>query len=387
MTERIRKSAPAGIAAFACVVALSAFFAVLPAAAGAAGPVWLCKPGIAHNPCEPPNPKVTILSPSGQKLGVRELRRPKQRPIDCFYVYPTVSDQPTPNANLHIDPEERSIALYQAARYSQVCRVFAPMYRQLTLRGISVSGGAPGVAPGGDALLAFNDVLGAWNTYLRRYNHGRGVVLIGHSQGTFLLRELIKDSIDPYPKVRRKLLSAILLGGNVTVKQGQDLGADFQNIGACHAPSQLGCVVAFSTFDAPVPADALFGRTTLPGYQILCTNPAALGGGPAPLKSIVPTAPFAPGTTLSLGVGAVGLNLPPVFTTFVEVDGGYSGQCSSADNANVLQITDAPGSQHLLAIPFPIWGLHLVDANIAQGNLFDLVRREARAWTAARTAR
>ncbi|MEA2457251.1 MAG: hypothetical protein QOC95_223, partial [Thermoleophilaceae bacterium] len=30
-----------------------------------------------------------------------------------------------------------SIALFQAARYSQTCRIFAPMYRQLTLSGIA----------------------------------------------------------------------------------------------------------------------------------------------------------------------------------------------------------------------------------------------------------
>ena len=54
-------------------------------------------------------------------------------------MYPTVSDQKTGNANLHIDPEERSIALYQAARYSQYCKVYAPMYRQVTLAGIGSS--------------------------------------------------------------------------------------------------------------------------------------------------------------------------------------------------------------------------------------------------------
>ncbi len=48
-------------------------------------------------------------------------------------MYPTVSDQPTTLSNRQIDPEERSIALYQAARYSQYCRVFAPMYRQVTV--------------------------------------------------------------------------------------------------------------------------------------------------------------------------------------------------------------------------------------------------------------
>ena len=57
-----------------------------------------------------------------------------------------MSDQNTAVANLHIDPVERSIALYQAARYSQYCRVFAPMYRQVTLAGIGTVGKTPAAA-------------------------------------------------------------------------------------------------------------------------------------------------------------------------------------------------------------------------------------------------
>ena len=64
------------------------------------------------------------------------MKADRKRKIDCFYVYPTVSDDKSTNSDLPIDPEERSIALYQAARYSQHCRVFAPMYRQVTLQAI-----------------------------------------------------------------------------------------------------------------------------------------------------------------------------------------------------------------------------------------------------------
>jgi Protein of unknown function (DUF3089) len=360
------------IAGFACLAVL------IPGAAGAAEPVWLCKPGIPGNPCAP-SLDTTFVSPSGETLKVKDTKPRTHPKIDCFYVYPTVSGQPTANANLNIDPEERSIALYEAARYSQECRVFAPMYRQLTIAALI------GTAPGPDVELAYSDVLSAWNTYLQKYNHGRGVVLIGHSQGTGMLSRLVREQIDPNPAERSRLVSALLLGGpsrlgGVTVPQGRDVGGSFQNIPACRSESQVGCVVAFSTFNAPVPANAGFGRTTLPGQQILCTNPASLGGGSAPLKTIFPTEPFAPGTVIGALTTAVGFTLPAVSTPWVEVDGEFSGQCSSADNASVLQITAVPGAPQLHPLPDATWGLHLLDANIALGDLLDLVHDQAKAF-------
>ena len=77
---------------------------------------WLCLPGRADS-CSTPL-ATTALSPNGYGSNGRSAVA-KDPPIDCFYVYPTVSDQKTGNANLNVDPEERSIALYQAARYSQ----------------------------------------------------------------------------------------------------------------------------------------------------------------------------------------------------------------------------------------------------------------------------
>ena len=51
-------------------------------------------------------------------------------------------------------------------------------------------------------------------------------------------------------------MSALLLGGNVTVKKGKDVGGDFKHVRACRANRQIGCVVAFSTFKAQPPANS-----------------------------------------------------------------------------------------------------------------------------------
>jgi hypothetical protein len=344
-------------------------FVLLPASADAKV-VWLCKPGQKANPCEP-SLTTTNFSPKRERLGVERIRHAKRRRADCFYVYPTVSDQKQPQATQVVDDVLRSIALYQAARYSRDCRVFAPVYRQVTIQGLL----QPGTVTAEMREQGYDDVLEAWRAYLKRFNHGRGVVLIGHSQGTFVLRRLIREEIDPKVSARKRLVSAVLLGGNVTVRKGRDRGGDFKRVRACRRASQTGCVVAFSTFNAPVPANALFGRATEPGFEILCTNPAALGGGWAKLTPIYPSKPFAEsviGAAANLAIG----DLPRPKTAWAGFPGSYSGRCSKAGGASVLQVKALHGAHEFTPTPDATWGLHLADANIALGQLANLVRRQ-----------
>ena len=183
---------------------------------------------------------------------------PANPPVDCFFVYPTVSGQPSTNANKDKDDELIAIARYQAARFSERCRIYAPVYRQLTLASI-FTGTQQQREEGGR--LAYSDVREAWRSYLANDNRGRGVVLVSHSQGTRMLRQLLREEIDPDPAVRRRLVSGILLGGNVLVRKGQRAGGDFKNTPACSRTGETACVIAFSTFFDPPPPNARFGRS------------------------------------------------------------------------------------------------------------------------------
>lgn len=382
VTHRIAEARMYALRKLAVALSAGLFVAWLQPATAGAKTVWLCLPGQPSDPCAP-SLTTTLTSATNHPLGVEHINPVNDPKIDCFYVYPTVSDQKSKQANLQIDPEERSIALYQAAYYSRYCRVFAPMYRQLTLGGIGVTPSSarpaqttPPQAPTNPP-SAYADVLGAWRTYLKKYNHGRGVVFIGHSQGSGELEQLIGQQVDNNPSVRKLLVSAIIMGGNVMVKKGQDIGGTFKHIPACRSTTQLGCVVAFSTFDAPVPSNSLFGRSSKPGLEVLCTNPASLKGGSATLDSVFPTAPFAPRTIIGGATLLLGVTPPRVSTPWVEYRDSYRGGCSSADGADVLQIRAINGAPTIHAVPNPQTGLHLVDGQIGLGNLVQLVGSEA----------
>jgi hypothetical protein len=367
-------------------VALAATTLVGGAAASpsSAATTWLCKPGVEPNPCYM-DLTTTVVNSAGASRVDPDTNAHKPK-FDCFYVYPTVSEDPGSNSDLSIDPEEISIANYQAARFSQQCRVWAPMYRQLTLNAIN-----GGTSINGEGLkMAFDDVKAAWAEYMHTYNKGRGVVLIGHSQGAGMIQQLIRGKVDPFKPARQHLISAMILGGNVLVKQGTGIGGVFNHIPACNKPTRIGCVVAYSTFNETPPTDARFGRPNstfadvfgLQGrndLEVLCTNPAALTGGTAPLRTLIPTTPV-PGA-IGAGVNVTfGGSRPTAPTTWLEPQDHYNAACVHENGANVLKISRIGSARQLVPAPDATWGIHLADVNIALGDLVNLAGTQGHAY-------
>jgi len=354
------------ILSFLAAGAAASFAAASASAATPAATVWLCKPGLASNPCTS-SAQTTLIKPNGAKVA-EPLKTQAKQPIDCFYVYPTVSSQTTANANLEITEAQTGVATAQASRFSSKCRVYAPIYRQLTVA--ALFGNASGTA---DWQIAYNDVKAAWNEYLAKYNKGRGVVLIGHSQGSFHLTELIANEVDQKAAVRKKIVSALLVGGGVLVPKGKDVGGSFKKMPACRKTDQTACVVAYNTFSQEPPADSRFGRTAQPGKEVLCVNPAALKrGATARAQSLIQTSGLADG----------GAALAP--TPWIAINDLYTTRCASGGGANWLQANDIGGaSDKRPRFGAPLgqsWGLHIVDVNIMLGNLLELVDHQSAAW-------
>jgi hypothetical protein len=333
--------------------------------ADSSGTGWLCRPGQANDPCTT-SLRATVVPATGDRTTLDPVDATDPA-YDCFYVYPTVSAQQTENANLTVQRAEVNVAIDQASRFSQVCRVWAPMYRQETET--SLLGGL-GADPRADD-VAYASVLSAWQDYLANDNDGRPVIFIGHSQGAAMLIRLLRSQIDISASLRGRTVLTILAGGNVTVPTGKGVGGTFQHLPLCTSHGEDRCVIAYSSFPSEPPPGSLFGRpgqgvslqsgqTAKAGLQVGCVNPAAIGGGVAALDPYFLTAESTPP--------------PPIVTTpWVTYPGLYAASCRSAGGATWLQVdaSDAAGRPLVSETLGPTWGYHRVDINLALGNLVD----------------
>ncbi|MBI1360110.1 MAG: DUF3089 domain-containing protein [Alphaproteobacteria bacterium] len=347
---------------------------------------WLCRPDMP-GPCQT-EIDATVVAPDG-KLTKEPFAPAADPPIDCFYVYPTTSLDPTPNADMTPGPEEAAVVVQQLARFGAVCRLYAPLYRQVSVPALLQM--LDGKSPETNREMAYADVKAAWERYLANDNAGRGVVLIGHDQGAGVLIRLIANEIDGKP-VEDRIVSAILPGANLSVAAGQGVGGSFKTIKLCTSSEDLGCAIGWSSFraDKPPPADSFFGAADDKGMEIACVNPADLDGSGGALKAYLPAA----------RVTGQGQDPPewtttgePIETRFVRVPGLLSAKCVSQDGFNYLAVTtngdptdartDAIAGDLIIGGKVqPAWGLHLYDMSLVMGNLVGLVKTESAAYAA-----
>lgn len=349
---------------------------------------WLCHPD-ADDLCDS-DMAATEINTGGATREITWAVEP-DAPIDCFYVYPTISGDEGPNSDLEASPtEEGYAARNQVARLGAQCRVLAPVYRQITLSGL-----AGNVSPEARD-MAYDDVLDAWKSYMAQANDGRGVVLIGHSQGASMLRKLMTEEIDPNEDVRDHLVSAYLAGTSVAVPEGEDVGGDFKDIPLCSTPEEVGCVISWSTYrdTAPPPENAFFGRTDQDAMRAACVNPADLSGGePTELNGAYPSERG--GSILAGSDGApkeptkenswVDPEVAVVDTPFVTLPGLVTGQCASNDSTDWLEVTingdpTDPRADDIGGDLTPEWGLHLLDVNLVMDDIQGLVTTQANTY-------
>lgn len=353
--------------------------------------LWLCKPGLALDHCKT-NLDATIVSANGslKKEAFKAAAKPE---IDCFFVYPTVSLDNSWLSDWSPDKMEIDDVQLQFARFGSVCRTYAPLYRQFTLTALrAATGGAPPPGQRPPATLGgYQDVLDAWNWYMANENKGRGVVIIGHSQGAGLISRLIASEIEGKP-AEKQFISGVMLGTTVLVPEGKDTGGTFKSIPLCRADNQTGCVISYSTYRdtfGPAPT-ANFGKGRN-GMKAACTNPANLATGKGQPESYFLTQGFLNG---SGGPTPPWTNPPKAISTrFVKTPGLVTTTCVDKGEHAYLEMSvnadpadprtdEVKGEVQRATGPDGNWGLHLIDVDHSMGDLVRIVKAQAKAYRA-----
>jgi hypothetical protein len=343
---------------------------------------WLCLPG-RSDLCAGPIRRMTL--DSGGKVTRDTIAANTDAPVDCFYVYPTISTDPAGNSSLTPGPGERRAVEQQFAALSSVCKPYAPMYRQITLAGlISAMSGKPLPM---DRELAYADVAAAWRHYLAEFNKGRGVVLIGHSQGSRWLADLLQREIEGQP-VQKRIVAVYLAGYNFEVPAGQLVGGTLKTMPLCAKAAQTGCVVAWTSFRASAPPseNSRYGVSRNPAVEIGCVDPVALSQ--KPLSSYLSVNANLLGVADAKSEWQTLVAVQAQDATFVDLPGLLSTRCVKSGNLGYLAVdltptadgrqpADIPGDIRSQGKILQDWGLHLVDVNLVMGNLRSLIRQQS----------
>ncbi|MCB2188007.1 MAG: DUF3089 domain-containing protein [Deltaproteobacteria bacterium] len=185
------------------------------------------------------------------------------KPVDVFYVYPTIYHDTNPKnmdlCNQELRSDVQGLLKSQAGVYAGAANLCAPYYRQMSIACLD-----PHVDMSLNRYfrLGADDVQRAFNYYLTYLNQGRPFILAGHSQGSEVLLDLLRSRFQD-PRLQKQLVAAYLIGCSVT---GEDL-KKYPWIKPAQGADDTGVVISWNT-QAP-------GATGSPVLHpgAICINP------------------------------------------------------------------------------------------------------------------
>lgn len=130
---------------------------------------------------------------------------------------------------------DRAVLRFQASVFNGCCRIFAPRYRQASLRAITTNSPAAYAADE----LAYGDVARAFARFLE-LNPAGPFIIAGHSQGSIHALRLLQEKVIGTALQRRLVVAYVI---------GVALPTGITSIGlpVCQDPDATGCIVSWNT--------------------------------------------------------------------------------------------------------------------------------------------
>jgi hypothetical protein len=224
---------------------------------------WMCHPMKSTDIAREQSLTLTIQLPDLSTGNVTNYTQPATNTgVDIFYVYPTI-DMTYEPGNTKMTDIDTITAKYvyseQVGIYAQLGRVFVPYYKQANI-GVFVLASLSPLNQANFMEIAYKDVEAAFDNYLQNYNNGNKIILMGHSQGAYLMRFLLRKRFDNNPSLLSKLVVAISGGEPNYTLMGSRTGGSLENIKTCppvDSPIECGCMINWRTWKINTPVQLL----------------------------------------------------------------------------------------------------------------------------------
>ena len=145
--------------------------------------------------------------------------------VDTFYVYSTVYfdssfEEGAPDYATLDNPEMLLGALGEyatnASVYEDSTNVFVPYYRQSGMRYANEVSKKTGNIDSALSGISYDDMSSALDYYFEKCNNGRPFIIAGHSQGSAMVRYILKNYFKKHPEYYERMVAAYAIGYSIT---------------------------------------------------------------------------------------------------------------------------------------------------------------------------
>ena len=141
--------------------------------------------------------------------------------VDTFYVYATeyilgsMAEGAPDYADLDnvemLEGAKGEYALHASA-YAEATNVFMPYYRQVGLRYAGEVWKRDGIFDAAIADMPYGDIVAALDYYFEHYNGGRPFIIAAHSQGSAIVKMVLKKYFVEHPDYYKRMVAAYPIG-------------------------------------------------------------------------------------------------------------------------------------------------------------------------------
>ena len=190
--------------------------------------------------------------------------------VDAFYIYSTSYiessfEEGAPNFAPLDNPEMimRALGEYEtnASVFEESCNVFVPWYRQMGIKYAAEVQKKTGSLDAGLAGLPYTDIKAALDYFFEKCNNGRPFIIAAHSQGSALLKYVLKNYFKEHQDYYKRMVAAYPIGFSIT----KDDLEQYPYLKFAEGESDAGVIISYNTEGPKNVEENANNKVVLPG--------------------------------------------------------------------------------------------------------------------------